>query len=152
MTSKKSPIISVGYRLYLDSVKEKIFKILELSETDQTNFKTTIYAGVWYGTQCKGGLQDVTKSQAELQCWYDKRSANGHHFHIRTLHINHKKTLLVGEARSGQDVFYAFLYNKNNIKTTCQKKHISTGNEQWSKMTLDEPLIIAATAYIDPPY
>lgn len=147
MTERKS-IISVGYSLDLEPVKERLFEILELTDRENLNFATKPFSGVWYSISCRGGLTDVKKYDDELVAWYNARINKEHKFNITKLHVNTKKTLLVGEIHS-IDRFYAFLYNKNGVSTTCQKKRISNNQPGWTTVNLTHPLIISAQPYID---
>lgn len=52
MMEKKS-IISVGYTLDLEPVKEQLVEILELTDREK------VFSDIWYNISCRGGLHDV---------------------------------------------------------------------------------------------
>ncbi len=154
-----SNIISVGYTFDVDSIKEDLFKLLDIDDTSKTEFKTKIYAGVFYGGSCKGGLKTAKKSHQELLDWYKQREGKTIIVNISVLYINKKKTVLGAEIRTSGVNFYCFLYNKNGVGTTVQKKQLQqeqfftkidlTNTKDPSVSTLKlQPFKLEGTAYI----
>lgn len=141
------PIISVGYKLDISENKHRLADILGIGEEQ---IKNEVYAGVFYGMKCKGGLWDTKASEEHMLKWYENRKNIDQIFNVNIVYRNKQKTILVGEMRTtGNCNFYAFFHNAKNTTTTIQKKQLHQ-SKLYDKIDISrDPLKMIGTVYID---
>lgn len=149
MTTSQN-IISVGYILNIESIKDKIFELVNIADHEKEFVENEVYSGVFYSKSCRGGLYDVQKSQEDLQSWWSKRRGKEYSIGISTLYRNTTKAgvILAAEIQLNNESFFSFLYNKNNISTTIQKKQILNDRSKWEKINLSNKWIVPVKTYI----
>jgi len=143
------PIISVGYKLNIVPIKMRIATLLDIQD-GLDNIKDEIFAGVFYGMQCKGDLWDTKSTEEHMREWFNKRKDMEQIININKLYRNKNKTILVAEIRTvGNCNFYAFLINMRNVSTTIQKKQLHQPQFYDIIDISNDPFRISGTVYID---
>ena len=93
-------IIAVGYRLtFPDDLKGRIDAGLLAAERpiDLADFSIShvVTAGVLYGRQCKGGLDDVKADPEELQAWYQRRMGKVYKALVRSIYVSSRPNVIM---------------------------------------------------------
>ena len=127
-------LISVGFNIVLpDDINgilreqlEKEFKKLKVNADDYPII-SNVHCGVFYNPLCKGGLNDVKKTEPEMEEWYKKKKDKEYEYNIQRVYIIPNPHLMVAHIQVGQETVYAFISNKGNMSTTQFKKAICNG-------------------------
>lgn len=138
----------MGYNLDVTEYKSLLLSFVNI-ESDNF-FRNEVFSGVAYDRSCRGGLSDVCRTQKEMSDWYEQKKGKSPEMVISRIHVNEKMKLVVGEVQLASEVFFTFLYNPNDYRTTYLKKDLLKGegsNIDWKFINLDVPMRLKGKAY-----
>jgi hypothetical protein len=130
-TPSLKTLLAVGVEIDASNIEDLILRELGVEKDD--NLKSLALSGVhynrapsskWYANHTDNNF----KSPSEMKQWFwdqlQKCEMDNRAF-IKMLHIHFNKRLVVGDVYIGQNRFYVFFKNENNVKTTLIKKEVS---------------------------
>ncbi len=149
MASQKNSIIACGFNVDITEIASFITQndsIKELVKFEMDYIPTSVKAGVMYGIQCQGGLDDVKATDDEMRRWYNRFSKDDEIVGFcKTIWYNHHFIgLQITSSRNHR--FYSIVYSTGN-STTQLKKIITSHPETLQKIECDFKLPMKAYIY-----
>ena len=150
MTSLKKKIIAVGYTV---KYTEEIFELLNELGIEKRKLPTEMHVGIWFSENAPKITKENTKSDADMQAWYNKKKRQGDSFSgsINSLYVSGNKRIVVAMMNCNGVRALSFLYNELSISTSVIKKAINSGNLQsqnLEKRSIPEKIKLTMVPYI----
>jgi len=145
-------IIAVGYTLsFPDDIKSRIEAGLLVAERpiDLADFSIShvVTAGVLYGRQCKGGLDDVKTDKQDLKIWYKRRAGNVYKALVRAIYVSCRPNVIMAHVTVEATNLYVFISKTGERMQTTHFKRLANAGKMGKPLPI-EPFNIEATAYL----